>query len=55
MRTAERRVKRAFLHRVPSAAYHIIKPGMEVLVYREKEKRWMGSLLATAVDEKLLL
>ena len=51
---AERRVKRALLHRVPNAAHHVIKPGMEVLVYREKEKRWMGPLLATAVNGKIV-
>ena len=34
---AERRVKRALLHKVPNAANYVIRPGTEVLVYREAE------------------
>ena len=50
---AERRIKRALLHKVPNASNYVFRPGTEVLVYREDEKKWKGPLTVKAVNEKI--
>ena len=51
---AERRIRRALLHKVPNAADVVFRPGTEVLVYRENEQKWRGPLLVVAVKEKIV-
>ena len=51
---AETRVKRALLHKVPNAANYVIRPGTEVLAYREAEKQWRGPLLVSVVKDKIV-
>ena len=40
--TAENRIKQALRSKLPPATRYDIQPGDNVLVYREKEKEWMG-------------
>lgn len=49
---AELRVRQALRSKLPPATRYDIKPGDDVLVYREKEKEWLGPHRVTKIFEK---
>lgn len=50
---AEKRISTALSKNVPAAADRNYHPGEEVLVYRKKEKEWVGPFTVISFDEKL--
>ena len=49
---AKLRITNALKRKVPPAATTMITPGSQVLVYREKEKQWVGPVIAKTVNGK---
>ena len=49
---ARLRITNALKRKVPPAATTMTTPGSQVLVYREKEKQWVGPVIAKTVDGK---
>ena len=48
----EQRISRALKSKLPPAVTHDIKSGDDVLVFREKNKRWIGPYKASRVEDK---
>ena len=47
---AKLRIANVLKRKVPPAATTMITPGSQVLLYREKEKQWVGPVIAKTVD-----
>ena len=53
--TAELRIQRAMKANIPSASDRIIKPGMQLFVYHEKDKRWKSGYVCVRNYGKVIL
>lgn len=50
--TAELRVRKALMSKIPTAASYVINPGEQVWVYRETDKRYIGPHPVIRVEDK---
>jgi hypothetical protein len=50
----ENRITAALNHNVPSSVNRTYEVGEEVLVFREKEKKWMGPMVVVLVEDKII-
>ena len=50
--TAENRIKQSLHSKLPPAKIYYIQPGDNLLIYREKEKEWMGPHRVARICEK---
>ena len=48
----EQRIARALKSKLPPAVTHNLNPGDNVLVFREKKKRWIGPYRVSRIEEK---